>query len=184
MWLNENLIKFIESSTEISKVRICVSDLKNLRICAVPGQDAVVINKIISRELLESLLIIGTGIEQDKYIITNSKTNSIPLLDNESKRTNYMSQIILPLWADNELKGSLILVSDNRKLDDYDLELARSMQIFIEESIINSINEEFLKKSDKKKNKSILKSENSDNKDNKIKQESLDVFAEQEENDM
>ena len=44
------------------------------------SQDAVVINKIISRELLESLLIIGTGIEQDKYIITNSKTNSIPFI--------------------------------------------------------------------------------------------------------
>lgn len=160
MWLNDNLIKFIESSTEISKVPIYVSDLRKIRILANPGKKVETINKLVSREILESLLIIGTGVEQDRYIIVNSKNNIIPILE-EEKDTNLISQIILPLWADNELKGSIILVSENRKLDEYDLELARSMQIFIEESIINSINEEFLQKSEKKKTKSVLKKEES-----------------------
>lgn len=157
MWLNENLIKFIESSAEISKATIFISDLKKVRISAVPTKKAETVNKLVSREVLESLLVIGTGIEQDKYIILNSKNNVIPLLDDENEKIDFISQIILPIWADNELKGALILVSDNRKLDDYDLELARSIQIFIEESIINSINEEFLQKTEKKKIKSILK---------------------------
>lgn len=167
MWLNENLIKFIESSAEISKATIFISDLRNLKISATPSKKAETIDKLISRELLESLIVIGTGLEQDKYIIINSKNNIIPLLEDKKEKISFVSQIILPLWADNELKGCLILVSENRKLDDYDLELARSIQIFIEEAIINSINEEFLNKTEKKKIKSILKKEeNNDNEDN------------------
>ena len=166
MWLNENLIKFIESSAGISKATIYISDLKKIRISAIPNKKAEAINKIISRELLENLLVIGTGIEQDKYILINSANNVIPLIEDENKKTNFISQILLPLWADNELKGCLILAAEDRNLDDYDLELARSMQIFIEESIINSINEEYLKKTEKKKIKSILKKdENNDTND-------------------
>lgn len=160
MWLNENLIKFIESSAEISKTTIYVSDLRKIRIMAVPTKASKKIDKLISREVLESLLIIGTGLEQDRYIMTSSKNSTIPLIEDENVETNFVSQIILPLWVDNELKGSLILTSEKRQLDDYDLELAKSIQIFIEESIINSINEEFLKKTEKKKIKStILKKE-------------------------
>jgi len=162
MWLNENLIKFIESSAEISKTNIYVSDLRKIRLLAVPTKASKKIDRLVSRELLESLLIIGTGLEQDRYIMTTSKNSTIPLIENESENTenNFVSQIILPIWVDNELKGSLILTSEKRQLDDYDLELAKGIQIFIEESIINSINEEFLKKSEKKKLKTaILKKE-------------------------
>jgi len=162
MWLNENLIKFIESSAEISKTNIYVSDLRKIRLLAVPTKASKKIDRLVSRELLESLLIIGTGLEQDRYIMTTSKNSTIPLIENENENTenNFVSQIILPIWVDNELKGSLILTSEKRQLDDYDLELAKGIQIFIEESIINSINEEFLKKSEKKKLKTaILKKE-------------------------
>ena len=157
MWINENLIKFLESSSTISKTNFYISDLKKMRILVMPEKRAELPNKLISREILESLLIIGTGVEQDKYIIINSKNNVIPLFEEDNE--DYVSQIILPIWADNELKGSLIFVSDTRKFDDYDLELARSVQIFIEESIINTINEEYLKKTEKKKIKSIIKKE-------------------------
>ena len=176
MYLNENLIKFLESSADISKTVIFVSDTKKIRIETVPNKSAKKVDSLISRELLESLLIIGTGIEQDRYII-NSKNNVIPLLDNEEGEVNFTSQIILPVWADNELQGSLILTSNNRILDDYDLELARSIQIFIEESIINDINEEYLNKTEKKKIKTVLK------KDKELKEEDLiDIIPE--ENDM
>lgn len=166
MWLNENLIKFIESSAEISKATIYISDIRKIKISAVPSKKAEKIDKLVSREILETLLVIGTGIEQDRYVIINSKNNVIPLLEDENEKINFISQIILPLWADNELKGALILVSENRKLDDYDLELARSIQIFIEESIINSINEEYLKSTEKKKIKSVLKKEKTENTNN------------------
>lgn len=166
MWLNENLIKFIESSAEISKATIYISDIRKIKISAVPSKKAEKIDKLVSREILETLLVIGTGIEQDRYVIINSKNNVIPLLEDENEKINFISQIILPLWADNELKGALILVSENRKLDDYDLELARSIQIFIEESIINSINEEYLKNTEKKKIKSVLKKEKTENTNN------------------
>lgn len=166
MWLNENLIKFIESSAEISKATIYISDIRKIKISAVPSKKAEKIDKLVSREILETLLVIGTGIEQDRYLIINSKNNVIPLLEDENEKINFISQIILPLWADNELKGALILVSENRKLDDYDLELARSIQIFIEESIINSINEEYLKSTEKKKIKSVLKKEKTENTNN------------------
>ena len=158
MWINENLIKFLESSCTISKINFYISDLKKIRVSVVPSKRAEMPNQLISREILESLLVIGTGVEQDKYIMINSKNDIIPMFEeNSDDATNYTSQIILPIWADNELKGSLILVSENRKFDDYDLELARSVQIFIEESIINTINEEYLKKTEKKKVKSVLK---------------------------
>ena len=176
MYLNDNLIKFLESSAEISKTTIFVSDIKKIRIVTVPNKTAKKVDKLVSRELLESLLVIGTGIEQDRYII-NSKNNVIPLLDNEGEGIDFTSQIILPVWADNELQGSLILTSNNRILDDYDLELARSIQIFIEESIINDINEEYLNKTEKKKIKTVLK------KDKELKEEDLiDIIPE--ENDM
>ncbi len=176
MYLNDNLIKFLESSAEISKTTIFISDIKKIKLETVPDKSAKKVDKLISRELLESLLIIGTGIEQDRYII-NSKNNVIPLLDNEEGEVNFTSQIILPVWADNELQGSLILTSNNRILDDYDLELARSIQIFIEESIINDINEEYLNKTEKKKIKTVLK------KDKELKEEDLiDIIPE--ENDM
>lgn len=162
MWLNDNLIKFLESSGEISKTTIFISDLKKIRLITVPTKPAKKIDKLVSRELLETLLIIGTGFEQDRYLITNSKNSSIPLLENDNEETTYVSQIILPIWVDNELKGSVTLASNKRLLDDYDLELAKSIQIFIEESIINSINEEFLKKSEKKKVKTILKKDTTD----------------------
>lgn len=176
MYLNENLIKFLESSAEISKTTIYVSDIKKIRIETVPKKAAKKVDKLISRELLESLLVIGTGIEQDRYII-NSQSNVIPLLEDSPEEVNFTSQIILPVWADNELQGSLIVTSDNRVLDDYDLELARSVQMFIEESIINDINEEYLSKTEKKKIKTVLK------KDKELKEEDLiDIIPE--ENDM
>jgi len=174
MWLNENLVKFIESSAEISKTTIYVSDLKKIRLLAVPTKASKKLDKIVSRELLESLLIIGTGLEQDRYIMTSSKNSTIPLLEEENTETNFVSQIILPLWVDNELKGSLILTSEKRQLDDYDLELAKSIQIFIEESIINSINEDFLKKNDKKKIKTtILKKEPENINDNETEENDM-----------
>ena len=104
MYLNENLIKFLESSAEISKTTIYVSDIKKIRIVTVPNKSAKKIAKWISRELLESLLIIGTGIEQDRYIV-NSKNHIIPLLEDGTEEINFTSQIILPIWADNELQG-------------------------------------------------------------------------------
>lgn len=161
MWLNENLIKFIESSAAISKTTIYISDLRRIRLLAEPTKASLQLDRLVSRELLESLLVIGTGLEQDRYIMINSKNSTIPLIEeidetDENTDNNFVSQIILPLWVDNELKGSLVLTSEKRQLDDYDLELAKSIQIFIEESIINSINEEFLKKTEKKKLKTTL----------------------------
>lgn len=176
MYLNENLIKFLESSAEISKTTIYISDIKKIRLVTVPNKSAKKLDKLVSRELLESLLIIGTGIEQDRYIV-NSKNHIIPLLEDGTEEINFTSQIILPIWADNELQGSLILTSDNRILDDYDLELARSIQMFIEESIINDINEEYLNKTEKKKIKTVLK------KDKELKEEPL-IDNVSEENDM
>ena len=87
MWLNENLVKFIESSAEISKTTIYVSDLKKIRLLAVPTKASKKLDKIVSRELLESLLIIGTGLEQDRYIMTSSKNSTIPLLEEENTET-------------------------------------------------------------------------------------------------
>lgn len=159
MWINETLTKFVESCAEISKMTIYISDLKKMRLCATCKKGSKKIDKIISRELLETLLVIGTGVEQDKYVIVNKKEDVIPLLEDKTIELNINSQIIMPLWADNELKGSLIITVSNRTLDDYDIELTKCMQLFIEESIINSINEEFLNKQTNKKikNKPVAK---------------------------
>jgi len=163
MWLNENLIKFIESSADISKTTIFISNLRKIRLSTIPNKPAKKLDELMSRELLENLLVIGTGIEQDKYLIINSKSSTIPLLNENDDEPKFSSQIILPLWVDNDLYGCFIMATQNRLLDDYDLELARSIQIFIEESIINFINDDYLKETEKKKNKSLLKKDKESN---------------------
>lgn len=159
MWLNDNLIKFIESSADISRTTIFISNLRKMRLSTVPNKSAKKLDKLMSRELLENLLVIGTGLEQDRYLIINSKNSTIPLLDEDSEEPKFTSQIILPLWVDNELYGSFTMAAQNRNLDDYDLELARSIQIFIEEAIINFINDDYVKETEKKKAKPVIKKE-------------------------
>ena len=135
MWINENLTNFIDSCSQLTKNNIYISDLKNIRISTGYNKGYSTTEKLVSRELLQNLLLISTSNDNERFFLSSKKEDVIPIIDDKNLKSNFKSQIILPLQVANEFKGSLIVTSTFRELTNNDLDITRSFQTLIEISI-------------------------------------------------
>lgn len=125
MWMNEDFMNFINSSTSVNYFNnIYITNIEKIEL-SIP--ETYKKDCLISKELHN----FKNTITHKKYILTGK--NLIQILNNEKQK--YKSQIILPIIVDNILYGYFICISVNIILKKVHLKYAKTTLYFIEKFI-------------------------------------------------
>jgi len=143
MFINNSLKEFLASSAKLSNNAFYITDLNNILLfttkCRYNEEKLE-----ISRELLEILLDFSNKIfnTTQPYILRNSSNNIVNIIEDRFLNIHWKSQIILPIYIDNSIIGSFIMLNYHQNFSDKDLVFAKTTLSFIEKFILQEKNKE------------------------------------------
>lgn len=141
MWVTNEVLKSIDAATTLSGNKIFLTDLENV-LYVGNANSSDITNVPISRQLLQKFLKFSfTDIESEFYLIKEHK-NVIPIYQEEYLNNDWASQIILPIFIDDSIYGSLISVNYYKQFNDKHLEFAKTTQSIIKGHILDLLNKE------------------------------------------
>ena len=141
MFIDNYLIKLLKSIHSTTKFRIYITDLDKAK--CVCDADFVELNNPISKQLLRIILSIEILGNSDSLIIISEKSKIIPIFEENPLNIDYDSGIILPIWFDDHIQGTLIFTSFIKDISEKDIKFAKQTQEFITEYFIKQINENY-----------------------------------------
>ena len=132
MDINVKLLQFLTDSQKLSNCYILLTDLSEI-ICVIPDSiKYYYLNKNISNDLKK---IINSNLHSDDSFLFNNKIKVIPIVENDTFM--YSSQIILPVFFNNQFEGLLIFFVNNRTFLKSNLNYALTTKKFIEKMLDN-----------------------------------------------
>ena len=137
MFINDSLKDFLASSAKLSNNAFYITDLNNILLFTTKCRHNE--EKLeISRELLEILLDFSNKIlnTTKPYILRNSSNNIVNIIEDRFLNIHWKSQVILPIYIDNSIIGSLIMLNYHQNFSDNDLVFAKTTLSFIEKFIL------------------------------------------------
>ena len=127
MDINVNLLQFLTDSQKLSNCYILLTDLSDI-ICVIPDSiKCYYWNKSISNDLKK---IINSNLHSDDSFLFDNKLDIIPIVEDDTFM--YSSQIILPIFLNNQFEGLLIFFVNNRTFLKSNLNYALTTKNFIE----------------------------------------------------
>lgn len=142
MFIDDDLINYLKSSYSLGGNCIYITDLDNVKgFCSSNFEKY---DNPISRKLLRIILDIELSSSPDSVIIINDKNNIIPIFEDTSLNTNWNAQIILPIWFDDHIQGTLIFTNFHKTFHLKHLEFAKITQQFIKKYLIKQINKNYV----------------------------------------
>lgn len=76
----------------------------------------------------------------EPFFFTNEKSKTIPIFEDKHSNIEWNSQIILPIYLDDRLIGSLIMTSYHKTFYDKHIKLAKTIESFTEKFILEYLN--------------------------------------------
>lgn len=141
MFVSDKLKNYLKDSAMISGNNFYITSLKNV-ICFTTSSSCEDMDKPLSRELLENLLDFSNKIldSDEPFFFTNEKSKTIPIFEDKHSNIEWNSQIILPIYLDDRLIGSLIMTSYHKTFYDKHITLAKTIESFTEKFILEYLN--------------------------------------------
>ena len=136
--------KYLKELTKNSKNYFYITNLKEI-VCIISNNSITEINTKISRDLLEILFNFSLKINDctTPYFFSNKEVPPIHLFDKISLNINWKSQIIIPIYIDNQLFTSIIMCNNYRNFDTKDLKNLLAMTETLEDLILKDLNKNY-----------------------------------------
>ncbi len=131
MRLNNKLIQYLQRCSKLNDCMLSLSNTKQVLLSVSP-KGVFKEKEMISLEL--SSLLSTFNQEKGFYSYILNDQNRIPLYLN--KHTRYASQIVLPLFQEKRLVGSLIMSASHKRFDEQDLFFALTTLYFLEKLLL------------------------------------------------
>lgn len=141
MVINNEMKKFLKDSYSLCKNSIYITDLENVR--GFINFEFEEFNKPISRKLLQQILNFSIANSSESFSIMNGKDNIIPIFEDDTLNIDWKSQLLLPIWYDDQIHGTIIFTNYHKTLNFHHLKFAKTTQEFVKEFLIKQTNEEF-----------------------------------------
>lgn len=147
MKFTDEFKNFIGISAKLSfGSTIYITDLEKI-LYVDSGLFSSIENKEISIEL-SSLALLFDNDHNRNAILNDDKV--IPIYNEQSKNSKYITQIILPIFINNKIFGTLINTRDYTYYDEVNLRYAKTtlkfVEVFIKDSIENNKKNKWLQK--------------------------------------
>lgn len=143
MIIDDDLINCLKGSYLIGGNSIYITDLDNVKgFCSSNFEK---FDSPINRKLLRIILDMEISECSESFVIINEKSKIIPIFEDSSLNIDWSSQIILPIWFDDHIQGSLVFTNFHKTLHEKHLEFVKTTQKFIEGILIQQINKNYLK---------------------------------------
>lgn len=143
MIIDDDLINYLKSSYLLGGNSIYITDLDNVKgFCSGNFEK---FDNPISRKLLRIMLDMELASCSESFIIINEKNKIIPIFEDSSLNTAWNAQIILPIWFDDHIQGSLIFTNFHKNFHEKHLEFAKITQNFVKKFLLQQINKNYLK---------------------------------------
>ena len=142
MFIEDDLIKFLKSSCLLNANCIYITDLNNVK--CVCNKNFKKLNNAISKQLLQIILDIEIS-DGLKYFIINEKNKIIPIFENLSLNLDYNFEIILPIWFDDHIHGTLIFKSCTKNFNEENLKIAKKTEEFTIKYFIKQVDKNYRK---------------------------------------
>lgn len=142
MFIDDDLVNFLKSCYSIGGNCIYITDLENVRgFCQNKFEE---FNKPISRELLQTILNISIDGYSGAFIMINEKNKIIPVFEDSSLNIDWKAQIILPIWYDDSIHGTIIFTNFHKTFHEKHLEFAKITQKFVKTILLKQINKNYI----------------------------------------
>lgn len=155
MYINNILKLFLRETAIETDNSFYLTDLENV-VCFVDKNSFERINLPNSKELISKLLYFAnTNVNAQLYSFSNSKEKIIPITDCDNK--DWQSQIIFPVFIDDALFGSLVMVNATKVFDEEEtVHHLKNMTDLVFKMLLNAIREndarEIMEELDNEKN--------------------------------
>lgn len=118
MHINNVLKKFLQDTSIETGNSLYLTDLENV-VGFANKNSFIEMNDSISKALLVKFLYFANDNEnKPHYYFTNKKNNVISIMEEKEKNKKWHSQIIFPIFIDDMLYGSLIVVNKFKKFNE------------------------------------------------------------------
>jgi len=141
MVMDNDLISFLKNCYSIGGNCIYITDLENVK--GFVSSEFKQFNQPMSKELLQVILDISIEGNEEFSCIINEKDKIIPVFENRSLNTDWKAQIIVPIWYDDRIRGTLIFTNFHKTFHEQHLEFAKLTQAFVQKIILKQINQNY-----------------------------------------
>ncbi len=130
MYITDNLKSFLKDSSLTSGNSFYITDTKDVKYFA-SNTISTNINEPINKILLKKICEFE---ENNKlfYFLFNGKEHILPIMQ-EEQDIPWTAQIILPIYRENKLIGTVIMISTYKTFNTKHLEYAQNTRHFVEE---------------------------------------------------
>lgn len=140
MFISNILKSFLRDTAIESENSFYLTDLKNV-VGFADKNSYKEMKNTISRDLLSQLLTFANyNGNQQLYFFANNKFDVLPLMEKQTENKQWQSQIIFPIYLDDLLYGSLVMVNKNKTFKENEVASFMKVQVdFIFKMILDEI---------------------------------------------
>lgn len=140
MFISNILKSFLRDTAIESENSFYLTDLKNV-VGFADKNSYKEMKNTISRDLLSQLLTFANyNGNQQLYFFANNKFDVLPLMEKQTENKQWQSQIIFPIYLDDLLYGSLVMVNKNKTFKENEVASFMEVQVdFVFKMILDEI---------------------------------------------
>lgn len=141
MFINDDLINYLKNSYLLGGNCIYITDLDNVKGLFTSSYEKF--DNPISKKLLRLILDVELSSNSESFTIINGKDNIIPIFEDNSLNIDWNAQIILPIWLDDHIQGTLIFTNFHKTFNLKHLEFAKITQNFVKKLLLDELNKKY-----------------------------------------